>query len=130
MSRDFAYTVTTEKPFTDVVTAFERLVPENQFRVLHTHDVQATLAEKGFQRGPLKIIEVCNAGFAHKALNIDLDVALFMPCRYAVYEQDGKTTVSLGRPTMISQILPETEFRSLAEDVESRLTSIMHEAIK
>ncbi len=130
MTNNIALTATANKSFTDVVAAFERLVPENQFRILHTHDVQATLAEKGFQRGPLKIIEVCNAGFAHKALQINIDVALFMPCRYTVYEQNGKTTVSLGLPTMISQMLPETEFRALAEDVESKLTAIMKEAIK
>ena len=130
MTSKIALTATSEKSFTDVVAAFERLVPENQFRILHTHDVQATLAEKGFQRGPLKIIEVCNAGFAHKALQINIDVALFMPCRYTVYEQNGKTTVSLGLPTLISQMLPETEFRALAKDVESKLTAIMHEAIR
>ncbi|MCM2272921.1 MAG: DUF302 domain-containing protein [candidate division Zixibacteria bacterium] len=130
MTRDFAYSVTTGKPFAEVVAAFERLVPENQFRILHTHDVQATLAQKSFQRGPLKIIEVCNAGFAHKALQINMDVALFMPCRYTVYEQNGKTTVSLAWPSMISQMLPETEFRAPAEDVEAKLIAIMKEAIR
>ena len=68
MTNEFAYTAKTEKTFTDVVAAFERIVPEHQFRVLHTHDVQATLAEKGFQRDPLKIIEVCNSGFANQSL--------------------------------------------------------------
>jgi uncharacterized protein (DUF302 family) len=126
----FAYTANTDKKFADVVAAFERIVPEHQFRILHTHDVQATLAEKGFQRDPLKIIEVCNAGFAHKALQINMDVALFMPCRYTVYTENGKTIVSLGKPTMISQMLPQVEFRALADDVESTLIAILNEAIR
>jgi uncharacterized protein (DUF302 family) len=130
VANDFAYSVKTDKKFDDVVAAFERIVPEHQFRVLHTHDVQATLAEKGFQRDPLKIIEVCNSGFAHKALQINMDVALFMPCRYTVYTEDAKTIVSLGRPTMISQMLPQAEFRALAEDVETKLVAILKEAIK
>lgn len=130
MTNEFAYTAKTEKTFTDVVAAFERIVPEHQFRVLHTHDVQATLAEKGFQRDPLKIIEVCNSGFAHKALQINMDVALFMPCRYTVYTEANQTVVSLARPTMISQMLPQAEFRALADDIESTLIAILNEAIK
>ena len=91
MNMEFALTKTTSKSMDAVVAAFEKMVPEHQFRILHTHDVQATLAEKGLQRDPLKIIEVCNSGFAHKALQINMDVALFMPCRYTVYTEGGKT---------------------------------------
>lgn len=130
MNMEFALTRTTAKPMTAVVAAFEKLVPEHQFRVLHIHDVQATLAEKGLQRDPLKIIEICNSGFAHKALQINMDVALFMPCRFTVYTENGNTVVSLGKPTIISQILPQAEFKALAEDVENRLIAIMNEALK
>ncbi len=130
MNMEFALTKTTAKSMDDVVAAFEKIVPEHQFRILHTHDVQATLAEKGLQRDPLKIIEICNSGFAHKALQINMDVALFMPCRFTVYVENGKTVVSLGKPTIISQILPQAEFKALAEDVENRLIAIMNEALK
>ncbi len=130
MNMEFALTKTTAKSMNEVVAAFEKIVPEHQFRILHTHDVQATLAEKGLQRDPLKIIEICNSGFAHKALQINMDVALFMPCRFTVYTENGKTVVSLGKPTIISQILPQAEFKALAEDVENRLVAIMNEALK
>ena len=77
------YRVESEKSFDEVTERLETLTPTYQFRVLAVHDVQATLKEKGFERGPLKIIEVCNAGFAHKALQKDMAVAMFMPqcCR-------------------------------------------------
>lgn len=60
----FDYTVTTEKPFEEAVLAIEKKAGEKGFRVLHTHDVAATLAEKGYPREPLKIIEICNAKYA------------------------------------------------------------------
>lgn len=129
MDEQFAYTITTSKPFDDVVAALERLVPEHQFRVLHIHDVQATLAEKGLQRGPLKIVEVCNSGFAHQALQKDMNVALFMPCRYSVYTHSGKTVVSLGRPSMISQMMPNAGLNDLAAEVEKTLKLIMEKAV-
>ncbi|MDO8632378.1 MAG: DUF302 domain-containing protein [Phycisphaerales bacterium] len=48
----FEHTVTSEKPFEEAVLAIERKSAEKGFRVLHTHDVAATLAEKGFPREP------------------------------------------------------------------------------
>jgi uncharacterized protein (DUF302 family) len=97
--------------------------------VLHIHDVQATLAEKGLQRGPLKIIEVCNSGFAHAALQKDMNVALFMPCKFTVYIEGAQTVVTLGRPTAISQMMPGAGLEKLAEDVEITLKKIMHKAV-
>ncbi len=129
MKDDLAYTQTTTKPFAEVVAAFERLVPEHQFRILHIHDVQATLAEKGLQRAPLKIIEVCNAGFAHQALQKEMQVALFMPCRFTVHTEGTTTIVTLARPTMISQMLPDSGLDALAADVEATLRKIMQAAL-
>ena len=124
-----SYELTSAKSFDTVVANLERLTPEHQFRVLHVHDVKATLAEKGFERGPLKIIEICNAGFADKALAVDVAVALFMPCKFVVYESAGKTHVSLGRPTLISQMLDDPGLAELAADVELRLKKIMQSAV-
>ena len=124
-----AYTLTSNRPFDQVVANLEKTVPEYQFRVLHVHDVQATLAEKGLQRGALKIIEVCNAKFAHQALQKDMNVALFMPCRFTVYPEGGKTVVSLGRPTLISQMMPEAGLDTLAQEVEAILIQVMEKVV-
>ena len=129
MSETFAYTLKSDKPMDTVMAAIEKLVPEHNFRVLHIHDVQATLAEKGFQRDPLKIVEVCNSKFAHEALKKEMDVALFMPCRITVYTEKNKTVVSLGRPTMIGQMLPNAGLENLAEEVESTLIKVMKAAV-
>ncbi len=44
----FQYTVQTPRSFDDVIKSVERKSAEKGFRVLHTHDFAATLAEKGF----------------------------------------------------------------------------------
>jgi uncharacterized protein (DUF302 family) len=129
MQDSIAYTLTSNQPFEVVVALLEKLVAENKFRVLHVHDVQATLAEKGFERGPLKIIEVCNSGFAHKALQKDINVALFMPCKFTVHTEGGKTIISLGRPSIIGQMLPGSGLEELAADVEKTLKKVMEAAV-
>ena len=48
---DFAYTITTHKSFADAKRSVQDAVAAKGFRVLHVHDVQATFAEKGSDRG-------------------------------------------------------------------------------
>ena len=117
------------KPVEQLTADLEKASVENQFRVLAVHDVQATLAEKGFEREPLKIVEVCNAGFAHEALNKDIDVSMFMPCKFTVYTENNKTVLNLARPTVISKMLPQAGLDKLAEEVEKRLKKIMESVI-
>ena len=126
---EFAYTLETQKPFDKVVAALEENTPKHQFRVLAVHDVQATLAEKGFQRGPLKIVEICNARFANQALQLDPEVAVFLPCRYAVYTEGSKTIVKLGRPSMIAAVMPDSGLGDFAGQVEEILKQIMQESV-
>lgn len=123
------YRLTSDKSVEQVVTALEEKAAEHKYRVLHVHDVQATLAEKGLQREPLKIVEICNASFAHQALARDVDVAIFMPCRYSVYTEADQTRVSLSRPTMIAQMLPDSGLDELAASVEATLRTIVEESV-
>lgn len=129
MERTLAYRLESEEPFDTVVARLEREAAENQFRVLHVHDVQATLAEKGFEREPLKIVEVCNSRFAHEALGKDVEVSLFMPCRFVVHSEGGKTVVTLARPSMIADMLPDSGLDELANDVERTLRKVMEDSV-
>lgn len=123
------YTLISKKPFSQLVADLEDKVAEHKFRVLAVHDVQKTLAEKGLQREPLKIIEVCNAVFAHEALQKSVDVAMFMPCRYTVHTEGQQTIVTLARPSMIAMMMPRIGLEPLANEVETTLKKIMEEAV-
>ena len=129
MSDQLLHRLESDKPFDTVVANIEKQVPENKFRVLAVHDVQETLAEKGFTREPLKIIEVCNAGFADTALRKSINVALFMPCKFTIYPENGKTVVNLARPSMIAQMMPDTGLDELAGQVEKQLIKVMEESV-
>jgi uncharacterized protein (DUF302 family) len=124
---NMGYTVSSGKSFQDISAALEKVVPEKNFRVLAVHDVKATLEEKGFQIKPLRIFEVCNAGFAYKAIKSDIGVAMFMPCKIVVREAEGQTVMTLVRPSMISQMLPESGLEELAGEVEKQLMEIIDE---
>src|SRR4030067_2606874 len=125
---ELGYTCETDQSVDSAVAKIEEITAAKGFRVLHIHDVQATLAERGFQRGPFKIIEICNSKFAHKVLGINEDVGLFMPCKINVYVKDGKTVISAMRPNMISEFFNNDELKGMAIEVDAIVRSIVHEA--
>ncbi len=119
------YTVESDKSIDDVSTLLEKITPEHNFRILAVHDVRETLAEKGFEISPLKIYEVCNAGFAYNVLSKDINAAMFMPCKIVLRQEDNKTVITLVRPSMISQMLPDSGLENLAGGVEKQLKELI-----
>lgn len=126
---NLAYRLESTRTFGEVTEGLKTKSQENMFRVLAVHDVQETLKEKGFERGPLEIIEVCNAGFAYEALNKDVSVAMFMPCKFTVHTEGDKTIVTLARPTMIAEMLPDSGIDELAGKVEETLKRVMESVV-
>lgn len=122
---NFDYTVTTEKPFDRAVEDIQAETAKAGMRVLHVHDVQQTLAEKGFARGPLKIIEICNAKFAYEVLSVDINIGLLMPCKINVYTQDGQTIISGMRPSILSQFFPQAELGEIPQKIEGIVVGII-----
>ncbi|HEX9934707.1 MAG TPA: DUF302 domain-containing protein [bacterium] len=113
------------------MSAIERLTPEHGFRVLHTHDVQATLREKDFHLPPFTIIEICNAKYAHKLLTEHRSIGLMLPCKINVFVDDQKNVVVSGmRPTMIGELFPGIDLGTIPQDVEVVLKSIIERAVR
>jgi uncharacterized protein (DUF302 family) len=126
--KTFEKTISTNKSFDDAVAAVEKKTAEKGFQVLYTHDVAATLAEKGFAREPLKIIEICNAKYASRVLDKDVKLALMMPCPISVYVQGGKTQISTMLPTSIVEFFPKAGIKKIAVEMEKGVLGIIAEA--
>lgn len=126
--KTFERTISTTKSFDDAVAAVEKKTAEKGFRVLHTHDVAATLADKGFTREPLKIIEICNAKYASQVLEKDVKLALMLPCPISVYVERGKTNISTLLPTSIVEFFPKAGIEKIAAEVERAVLGIIEEA--
>lgn len=125
---NFDYTVTTKKSFDEAVTSVERETRTAGFRVLHIHDVTATLAEKEFEIEPFKIIEVCNAKSAYTVLKADIKIGLCLPCKINVYVKDGKTYISGMRPIILSQFFPQANLGNLPMEVDAIIRQIIDQS--
>ena len=126
--KPFEKTVTTERSFDEAVAAVETKAAEKGFRVLHTHDVAATLAEKGFPREPLKIVEICNARYASQVLNRDVRISLMLPCPISVYVAEGRTHISTLLPSSMTEFFPDAGIEGPASEVERIVLEILKES--
>ena len=122
---NFDYTVTTEKSFDEAVTSVEKETKNAGFRVLHIHDVTATLKEKNFEIDPFKIIEICNAKSAYSVLKTDIKIGLCLPCKINVYLKDGKTYISGMRPVILPQFFPQADLGNLPVEVDEIIRGII-----
>lgn len=104
--------------------AVRSTLADNGFGVLTEIDVAATLAAKlGIERPPLKILGACNPGFAHRALEIDPDVALVLPCNVVLEPATGGgTKISAVNP---HDLISDPAFAQLAEEAAHGLTAAL-----
>jgi uncharacterized protein (DUF302 family) len=122
------YTVTTGKSYADAVQAVVDSAAAHNFRVQFVHDVQETLQEKGFEREPVTIVEMCNAKYASEVLARDIKIGLMLPCPVMVYEQGGQVSISTMRPTLIGAFFPEAQLEQIAAEVEAKIVAIVDDA--
>ena len=125
---EFDYTTPTAKTFAEAVQGVQDEIAKAGMRVLYIHDVQKTLDEKGFEREPFKIIEFCNARYAHEFLNADIKIGLCLPCKINVYITGGQTFISGMRPIILPQFFPHADLGKKPEEIDRIIQTIINGA--
>jgi uncharacterized protein (DUF302 family) len=99
----------------------------NKWGVLSDIDVREILKEKlGVEIESYNILDVCNPQLANEGLKVSKTVGLVMPCKMSVYNDSGKTKISLYLPTkQLPQELRMPELEELAEKAEVSLKKIV-----
>lgn len=77
------------------------------YAIINVLDVQQGLAARGIDAHPLQLVEFCNLTRAYTITRHVPDFELFAPCRVALFEKDGKTTVMVHRPAHVLSLLAE-----------------------
>jgi uncharacterized protein (DUF302 family) len=93
------------------------------FGVLTEIDVQDTLRKKlGAEFRRYKVLGACNPELAHRALQIELEIGVMLPCNVIVYEaDDGKAVVSAIDPTQTVGGSENPRLSELAAQVRDKL---------
>jgi uncharacterized protein (DUF302 family) len=126
--RDYAYTKRVkDTSVADVVARVRQALGAEGFGVLTEIDVQATLKKKlGVERKPYLILGACNPLLAHKALEVEPPIGVFLPCNVDVFEgEDGAVYVQTPKPTMMFGLVGNSKVLPIAEEVDAKLRRVL-----
>ena len=97
------------------------------FGVLTEIDVKAVL-EKKLDKDFTKyiILGACTPPLAYKALTLETEIGLFLPCNVIVYENaSGKAVVSAIDPTVAMSMIDNPELEEVAKGVKEKLEKVV-----
>jgi uncharacterized protein (DUF302 family) len=120
--------------FDEATELVEAALARHGFTIRIMHDIQATLASKGFHIKPIRIYEVegpgdPNASVAGGAESAEARLMRLMPCRINVFLEDETVVVTALRPTLLCRVFPEEELDDVAGALERVLVAVVDEAV-
>lgn len=124
-----ALSTTVRAPFADAVARTRAALAAQGFGVLTEIDMKATLTAKigpdaGDELGDYLILGACNPPLARRAVGIDRQIGLLLPCNVVVRgnpAEDGTVLVEAMNPQLLVQVTDQPELQPVADEVTAKL---------
>ena len=75
------------------------------------------------------ILGACNPPSAHKAILIEENIGLMLPCNVVIYERKNKTVVSIIKPKVAMKMIGNVELDKIASTIEKKLKKVVFDSI-
>jgi uncharacterized protein (DUF302 family) len=123
------YEKTSQKTMAEIELALRDAAARHRLGVIHVHDLQKTMKEKGvgFDRECM-IFEVCNPHQAKRALEANPAISTVLPCRISVYQKGEEKVISTFLPTAMMQLFESSGLEAVAQEVEKVVKEMIDEA--
>src|SRR6478735_5341949 len=121
----YALSTTLHTTFDDAVARTRKALADQGFGVLTEIDMKATLKAKlGEDMEDYLILGACNPPLAHRAVNVDRQIGLLLPCNVVVRADpntEGTVLVEAMNPQVLVDVTGEAELRPVADEVATKL---------
>ncbi|WFR73988.1 DUF302 domain-containing protein [Prescottella defluvii] len=108
--------------FDDAIAKTRAALQEQGFGVLAEIDMQATLKAKiGAEMERYVILGACNPQLAHRAVGVDRQIGLLLPCNVVVRADGDDVIVEAMNPALMVEVTKEPELESVAAEATTRL---------
>lgn len=117
----YGFVVTLPEPLDAARERVEAALKAEGFGVLTEIDVKATLKKKiDVDFAPYLILGACNPKLAYRALSIQPNIGLLLPCNVTLHEIDSATRVSIVDPLqMLGMESDNAELLAVATEAEA-----------
>jgi uncharacterized protein (DUF302 family) len=122
----YGFSKTVDLSYEDAIEKVTVELQKEGFGILTTIDVKETLKKKldvDFTR--YIILGACNPPFAYKALQVEEQIGLLLPCNVIVYEKEGNTVVGAFDPMVMTTVLGNEKMQPIATEVKQRLERVI-----
>lgn len=127
----YGFGTTVPLSFDEAIARVTEALQAEGFGVLTSIDVKATMKSKlnvDFER--YTILGACNPPLAHRALTLEPDAGLLLPCNVVVREVQGagaqpRTRVEIADPVAMLGIVHNPQMQDLAHEAKVRLQRVI-----
>jgi len=129
------YSYSADVPLDEAYVSLHAALEENHFWVVFEADLGARMASMKENFGDnynrqglsgIKAMVFCNIGWANRLASADPDLLSLCPLHMTLFEQAGRTTVVLSKPTVIAAGSPAAD---VAAELETTLTELVRKAL-
>lgn len=122
-------TFETNKSVDEVIAKITEVLPTYGFGLQHTHNPPEKLREKGIDfNTECKILDICSPKIANEMLTADLSLSCIMPCKIAIYDDNGQTTIALNSIVqLVDDINPD--LIESAHDAQEAVENIINDSL-
>lgn len=121
-AHNYGFGIETELGPDEAEAKMREAMAEEGFGVLTEIDVAATLKTKlDLDVEPYRILGACNPQLAHKALSIEQNIGLLLPCNVIVYQRDGGSAIQVLEPNLMAELTDNPGLQEIAADARARL---------
>ncbi len=123
----YAYTKTVDLDYDEAVAKVTEELKKEGFGILTEIDVRETLKNKlGVEFRLYKILGACNPPYSHRALQVEEQIGLMLPCNVIVYVNDaGQTVVAAIDPVASMKAVENPDLTEVAEAIGEKLKAAL-----
>jgi len=129
----YGFGTTVPLPFDEARARVTEALKAEGFGVLTSIDVKATMKNKlnvDFEQ--YTILGACNPALSHRALTLEPEVGLLLPCNVVIREVPGageqpQTRIAIADPVAMLGIVQQPQMQDLANEAKARLQRVIAE---
>ena len=119
---DYGFKKEIDLPFKKAEEVVTEELKKKGFGILTKIDVKEKFKEKlGIEFQNYVILGACNPPYAHKSILAEEDIGLMLPCNIVIYEKEGKTILSIIKPSIAMGMIENEALKQIAVEIEAIL---------